>query len=455
MPLVRSLLVVCAVALACDAPTRFTIKLNSLTPSDATIVRCVADETGTITRLVNDEPYVATDPTRRDHVVSIWQSRSTAGSVVQWSSSPDGGVTWTTPRAVPINACAGGPLATARRAGDPWVGVGPDGRWYLSAIAFTPGPGGGPDLTNVLVSVTSDDAGRTWQPAVVIAQSAAPEISHDNLAITADPTRRGVVYAATTLAEEPNAQTYFGRLGFARTRDGGRTWEPIRAITPAVNGERIGAPQIVVAPSSGRLFAVYHARASGQARLGVRTSDDQGATWSEEAIAAAHVRGARVTNPADGSRFVLADDIVSAAVDRRTGRVFVAYADAHQSNGQHYDISLIWSDDGRSWSSPIAVSDSAERTAWLPAVAVADDGQVGVMYQSADFTATDRTVRLMLRRFTRTAAVYVRGSAEVVDRGPLGWPGDYQSMVGVRDGFLGLYGWATDIKAAFSASEGR
>jgi hypothetical protein len=414
---------------------------------DAVARKCLANAQGTIDRVTDDEPFVAVHPRDPRKLVSIWQTRSTFGSVIQWARTTDGGLRWSPPHAVPINACAGGPLPGGRRASDPWVTVAPDGRIYLSAITYAPGSGGGPDLVNALVAVTSPDFGATWRVPVAIATSPSPEISHDNLAITADPSRAGTAYAATTRAESPDPQHYSGRLGFSRTRDGGKTWEPMRALSPAINGERIGAPQIVADARSKRLYAVYHARVSGQSRIGVQLSDDGGTTWSPEIVAAPHTRGARVNHPGD-TRFVLADDIFSAAVSPTDGRIVIAFADAHRSAGQEYGVSLIWSSDGRRWSQPLAVSEASDRTAWLPAVAIASDGRAAVAYQAADFAvAGAKTGRVRVRQFSPTPSGFDALKIDTIDEGPLSWPGDYQSVAAAGSEFAAVYGFATDIRA--------
>lgn len=420
------------------------------TPGDPLIRRCLADPRGVIPRYTDDEPYIARDASRPGRALVVWQTRSGAGSVIQWSHSTDAGRSWSAPRAAAINGCAGGTMPDGSRAADPWVTIGPDGRWYLSAISFVPGPD--QDLLNALVVVTSSDGGRTWDPPVAIASSSKPSVSHDNLALTADPTRPGTVYATTTLIETPKADTYYGRLGFSRSLDGGKTWEPIRALTPAIDDERIGAPQVVVDPRSGRVFVVYHGRHQGRARIGVMSSEDHGSTWSSETLIAPHVRGALVHHPDDETRFVFADDIVSAAVSPADGRIVIAYADASRSRGQQYGLSMVWSVDGRRWSAPMAVSSIDEQTAWLPAVSILADGTVGVAFQSADFRppADHRRARVQLRRFRPTGEGYAGSPAEVLDEAPLAWPGDYQSIVALDSGFLVAYGQSTDIKAVFA-----
>jgi hypothetical protein len=426
-----------------SAPVRLSVDAAT----DPVIRRCLAGANGTVARFTDDEPLVAVDPRDAEHLVAIWQTRSGSGAVIQWVRSIDGGRRWSPPRVVPINACAGGPVESAVRASDPWVTIGPDGRIYLSAIAWAPGPNDGPDLVSALVVVASADGGATWDPPVAAAIAPSTAISHDNLAITADPTRRGTIYAATTRAERPGEGAYFGRLGFTRSTDGGRTWEPIRPITPAVNRERIGAPQVVVDPRSGRLYAVYHARVGNAARLGVRWSDDQGESWTDEVVAAAHVRAASVVHPVTGAEFVLADDIVQAAVSPRDGHLVIAYADAHRSAGRVTGLSVVWSSDGVRWSPPIEVSDSAHGTAWLPAIALRPNDAV-VTFYTARFAPSPRDsarMQVRWRRLARSAAGYEARDGGVLDEGELAWPGDYHALVVSRGAFVAAYGRDRDI----------
>jgi hypothetical protein len=328
------------------------------------------------------------------------------------------------------------------------VTFGPEGRAYISAIAWKPDPADRSDLVSALIVVASPDGGTSWDAPVAAAVAPSRDIAHDNLAITADPTRPGTVYAATTRAESKSG-SYFGRLGFTRSADGGRTWSPIRSITAAVNGERIGAPQIVVDPRSGRLYAVYHRSSRGTgASIGVMVSTDHGDTWSTEVVAASHVRGEQARHPGTGRPFVLATDIAQAAVSPTTGHVFIAYADARRDPGKRGDVSVVWSADGSRWSAPIAVSDSGRETAWLPAIAISAN-HVAISYLSADFRPGRSTTptRLMLHRFRVGPDGLTPVERVVLDEARLEWPGDYQGLVAVGSGFLGVYGRESDIVA--------
>ena len=426
-----------------------SVRLSVDAQSEATVQNCLSNGQGNVARYNDNEAYIAADSRDPDRLIAVWQTLSGRGSVMQWARSTDGGKTWTAPRAAPINACAGGPVADATRASDPWATFGPDGRVYISAIAWRPDTADGPDLVSALVVVASPDGGATWDPPVAAAVAPSPEIAHDNLAITADPTRPLTLYAATTRAESKANESYFGRLGFTRSADGGKTWSPIRPITEAVNGERIGAPQIVVDPRSGRLYAVYRrSRRGSESVIGVMVSNDQGDTWSAEHVAARHVRGAQARHPSTGREFVLATDIVQATVSPTTGLLIIAYADAHRDPGTRDDVSIVWSAEGTRWSAPLAVSDRTAETAWLPAIASSADGEVAVSYFSASFSSgTPVRARVILQRFHVGASGVVPTDRVVIDDAGLEWPGDYQGLVASRAGFVATYGREADIVA--------
>jgi hypothetical protein len=425
-----------------------SVLLNDDLHAEKTLRQCLGDASGT-TRYTNSEAYAAVDPRESNHVIAVWQTRSANGSVIQWSRSTDGGKTWTHPHAAAINGCAGGPLTDASRTSDPWVTLGPDGRVYLSAIAWRPNPGNGPDLVSALVVVASQDGGGTWERPMVAARAPTPAVAYDNLAIIADPTRPATLYATTTRAEWPDTLTYFGRLGFTRSTDGGRTWTPIRSITAAVNGERIGAPQIVVDPRSGRLYAVYTRQRGRVSSIGLKISDDRGDTWSAENVAAPHIAGGRARNPVTGAPFVLATDIVQAVVTPTNGRLVIAYADGRRAPGQRDGVSVVWSANGIRWSTPLALSDGGAETAWLPAIAVTKKGDIGVSWYSANFTPGEKPgARLFIERLRSTADGLVRLDRVVLDTMNLAWPGDYQGLVAAGGCFIAVYGRDGDIAAS-------
>ncbi|MFL5481946.1 MAG: sialidase family protein [Gemmatimonadaceae bacterium] len=430
-------------------PQRFVLISNDAA-IDGYGLRCLTHAAGPTHAFVDDEAYIAADPRDATKLIAVWQTHGSHGSAIQWSRSTDSGKTWTKPHTAAINACAGGPVPDAERASDPWVEFGPNHRVYASAIAWTPNPGGGPDLVSALVVAASGDAGRSWERPRAIAIASSKTIAFDNLAITADPVRNEWVYVATTHGEWPTPRTYFGQLGFARSKDGGRSWEPLRLITPRVNRERIGAPQIKVDPRSGRLYAVYTRRNSTGMVIGVMTSDNGGDDWSPEHIAA-QIRQAPPTHlPTDSNAFVFADDIVHAVVLPKSGRVAIAFTEARPGIAPLRRVSVTWSADGARWAEPIPVSADSSVTAWLPQIAASPSDEVAITYLEADFAArtqAETTMRLQRTPLQMTEHGLVAGSSSELDSMPLSWPGDYQGLVSTGRGFVSVYGRAADIAA--------
>src|SRR5690606_2294343 len=119
--------------------------------------------------------------------------------------------------------------------------VSPDGTVHVIVIAFSGGlltPG---SLSSVLVS-RSRDQGRTWSPARTLVLEGG-DVFHDKQTITADPNDSRFVYAVWDRVSLAN----FGPTWFARSVDGGDTWEPARPIyDPGVNRQTIGNVIVVL-----------------------------------------------------------------------------------------------------------------------------------------------------------------------------------------------------------------
>ena len=138
-----------------------------------------------------------------------------------------------------VQATTGAPRPSDyQRATDPWVSYGPDGRLHAIALVFdnsTP--------RNAILTAFSDDDGATW--------SAPREVRFDNPralgnnfndkeTLTADPGDPDLVYATWQRIVSPserasgtayeNSVSFFSDTWFARSTDGGETWEPARAI---------------------------------------------------------------------------------------------------------------------------------------------------------------------------------------------------------------------------------
>ena len=189
------------------------------------------------------EPSIAVNPTNPNNLIGAWQQDrwSNGGARGLGSAySLDGGGTWTR-TSVPFSRCSGGNAANGgdyERATDPWVTFAPDGTAYQIALAFNSQRNG----DNAILVARSTDGGRTWGNPVTLKRDGAANFN-DKEAITADPTDARYVYAVWDRLTGNNGPTWF-----ARTVNGGATWEPARNLyDPDPNSQTINN-QVVVLP---------------------------------------------------------------------------------------------------------------------------------------------------------------------------------------------------------------
>ena len=150
----------------------------------------------------------------------------------------------------------------------------------------------------------------------------------------------------------------------------------------------------------------------------------------------------------------------------RSGRIAVVWQDARFSGGARDGIAFSRSDDGgRSWSAPVQVNRAPSVPAFVPAVAIADDGTIGVTYY--DFRNNTVDARTLptdywFARSTDGGATW----AETHVAGPfdlLGAPranglflGDYMGLVASGGDFVTLFtatngGNAANLTDVFAA----
>jgi hypothetical protein len=415
-------------------------------PGDAALARCLTAPDAR--REV--EPFAAVSPVDPDHIVAAWIAQGDGAGAIQAAASFDGGRTWTPPRTLPVNACAGGSFDFLPRASDPWVAIGPDGRVYVSATAFQPTET--VDTASGVIVVSSGDGGRTWDPPGVASLSRTSEFPHDNTAVAADPRRPGTAYVLTTRYEGPDG---IGAAALSKTVDGGRTWSPVRPISPRTPGSpSADAPQMVIDPRSGHLFAFYTHGPRGSSMSFLR-SEDGGASWSPPVPVMSGIpwSARQVTYPGTDKELRIAPDIGHAAIDPRTGRLYAVFTNGWATDGRSLQVGLVTSGDGgRTWTAPLRVSAESAAMAWRPALAVDAQGRVAVSYFSPGPGEPEPDGRLPVRVHLTEIQVQpdgtpARGEDIMVDtfswapprRGPY-FLGDYNPLLAGRDGFLPIYG---------------
>lgn len=265
----------------------------------------------------------------------------------------------------------------------PDVAFGGDGRLHVT-FATLQGIGNTP---SAVWHVASDDVGSTFTEPVRITGDLAFQVR-----LAVDPVDADRLYAVWLDVNEVST-TGFAQAGnpivASRSGDGGASWgEPV--VVNDVDRDRVLAPAPAVG-ADGQLYVAYvdvgdgrldyhggHELRGGPAYPGpwslvVAASDDAGDTWAETLVDDALVPFSRIV--------AFLPDFPSVAVDDDTGRVYVAFHDARRGDA---DVWLWASDDvAAGFGPPTRVNDTpigAGTSQHLPAVAVAPDGRVDIVY---------------------------------------------------------------------------
>lgn len=358
-----------------DAPAR----LSAASPFAADCTGAVA---GTVFPNAEVEPHVAVNPRDPANWVAAWQQDRWSGGAARGivtATTLDGGTTWTR-TAMPFSRCGGGTAANGGdydRATDPWVSFGPDGTVFQMALAVS-GPSFTAGSANAMLVSRSTDGGRTWGPVSTLIRDGAAFFNDKNT-ITADPTDTRFVYAVW----DRLAATGGGPATFARSTDGGVTWEAARPIhDPGASSQTIG--NVVAVLPNGRLVNLFTQLDPGANNLAVAAlkivlSDDQGGSWSGP-FKVADLLAVGVRDPASGLPVRDGSTLGQMAV-APNGHLWVVWQDARFSGGAHDGIALARSTDGgRTWSAPVQVNSAPSAPAFTPTVHVAANGTLGVTY---------------------------------------------------------------------------
>jgi hypothetical protein len=395
------------------------------------------------------EPYVAVNPRDASNWVATWQQdRWSGGSSngLLTATTVDGGITWTR-TAIPFSHCAGGNAGNGgdyERSTDPWVTFAPDGTVFQMALGVTGAAFNAGALSAMLVS-RSTDGGRTWGPVSTLIRDGA-QFFNDKNSITADATDPRYVYAVW----DRLAATGGGPTLFARSTDGGATWEGARAIyDPGPRSQTIG--NVIAVLPNGLVVNLLTRLDTGQnnqtiATLQVLLSADKGGSWTGPfKVADALAVGAR--DPENGTLIRDGATLAQIAV-APNGHLWVAWQDARFSNGVVDGIALSRSTDGgQTWSAPVQVNSAPSVPAFTPSVHVLANGTIGVTYYDLRSNTGDTTTlptELILARsadgrtwdehrisptFDLAGAPFARGL----------FLGDYQGLAGANNVFVPVY----------------
>lgn len=332
------------------------------------------------------EPVVAVNPVRPGNIVAAWTQGPFQDVIT--ATSFNGGQTWQQIQ-LPLTVCSGGPFLGT---GDEWLSFAPNGVLYGIAGGINAWPS-----SAVYEVVKSTDGGLHWATSLLPGSDGVdPPPEHGSL--TADPTNPAFVYAIWDGHSSPHSTSAV----FARTTNGGSTWEPARAIVEPAPQSFIQFSQILVLPNGTLvdLYQFYAQQPNGPitlTSLQLLRSTDHGQSWSTPVNA---VTMTPLYNP-DGTSLVVDPETgqlvwdntdQASTVDLRNGNLYAVWEDGRFSNFQYNDIAFSMSGDGGfSWSAPIRVNQTplnipaANRQTFRPSIAVAANGTIGVSYYDFRF----------------------------------------------------------------------
>ncbi len=375
------------------------------------------------------EPSLAADPNDERHLVAGYQEdrfEDGGARALTYAVSFDAGQHWQEGLLPGLARTTGGVF---ERASDPWVAFGPDGRVYYATIAFDETR---PD--NAVTVSASDDGGLTWgAPALVHLNRNADFDDKEAVVVDtrADSPFAGRVYVAWDTVTGDQRQV----LRVARSADGGATWSaPVEVWR---QGGNLGAIPLV--GPGGVLHLVWMSYFTTRVEIRAARSDDGGATWSEPVVV--------TESNTHGVPGLRTGELVAAAIDPRSGRVYVVWPDQRFTPGTD-QIALAVSDDGVSWSAPQRISDGPDDApSFTPAVAVNGQGKFGIAYSTLRndparrflvdqyFVTTNARGRLLGATRSSTASSDVRDAA--IARGC--FLGDYQGLVAGQRAFRAVW----------------
>ena len=282
------------------------------------------------------------------------------------------------------------------------MSFGPDGVAYQLALSFNDvaPPFTGFDFDHALLASKSEDGGVTWSDPEVVIRDTDANVFNDKQTITADSTAANLVYAVWDRLVFPNerasdvasfrSSAFRGPAWFARSTDGGDSWEPARQIyDPGQNDQTIGN-QIVVLPD-GTLVNLFNEIRNDNSKkqrgnsVRVMRSTDKGVTWSAP-IFVDLLGTIFVTDPESGDDVRTGDIIPDIAV-APNGDLYAVWQDARPNGGDADAIALSRSTNGGlTWSPRVKVNQTptdipiGNQQAFTPSVDVAADGTVAVTY---------------------------------------------------------------------------
>ncbi len=258
------------------------------------------------------------------------------------------------------------------------------------------------DEGNIIAKTT--DGGASWNRATSAYRDDGSCHFLDFPSISGDPYREETVYivsADTTcyVSDTCTDPNYNGNnnIIFQKTTDGGAFWTSPSIIASFPSDPSTCTPtpfknKLVVLPDEDHtLFVTSYIQenttdivfGTNPDSIVAYTSQDQGDTWTSSTVVN-NISHILPFDPATSSPYLPLTQFAgkSMDVDPSSGYIYIAYQDPQFNLSRGPGVAIIVSKDkGKTWSAPQPVNPmSLSSQAFLPAVAVAEDGTVGVLF---------------------------------------------------------------------------
>lgn len=243
--------------------------------------------------------------------------------------------------------------AGGSNSGDPAACIGTDGRWYVGFIASNGGQG---------VSY-SDDQGQTWTRKTVTSFGSTDK---NHLWIDAKVGSPYENYLYNSWVEFGGSNN--NDIVVQRSIDNGETWEPKINISNEVNaGSHNQGVNLSTGPDGEvyAVWAIYDGWPQDEKAIGFAKSLDGGETWEPSTRIISNIRGIRNSKVPQNMRVnsfpVIAVDVSDGP---NSGNLYVVWTNVGvpgQNSGTERDVYMIKSEnEGETWSEPIRVNQDEE-----------------------------------------------------------------------------------------------
>ncbi len=242
--------------------------------------------------------------------------------------------------------------AGGNNSGDPATAIGTDGRWYVNYISNSGGQG---------ISY-SDDQGTSWTKKTVAPNPGQlADKNHMWIDNKAGSPYENYLYVAWT----PFCSSCPGDIVLSRSTDNGETWSAITDISSGTGGFHQGV-NLSTGPN-GEVYAVWAVTYGGgdEDAIGFAKSTDGGETWETAYTIIDNIRGIRGSGVPENMRV---NSFPVMAVDNgdgnKSGNIYVTWTNVGEpgvNTGSDRSVYMIRSEDGgTTWSDPVRVNQDEE-----------------------------------------------------------------------------------------------